>query len=158
MPLLFAYKSKEGKDQESIQSCTTPDPRHHMGKRQKHKEISPQGLLIPRVVRQLAGYLGLCYFSILTGLLTLYFDSDLIFGKILIANIRIHHECEGGIEKFVLRITDGQHEACRMMTKGDCEGRIFRSHPHTNNGYFSCSPLNTHFYIGRNMKKASRKS
>ena len=89
------------------------------------------GLLIPRVVRQLVGYLGLRYFSILTGLLTLYFDSDLIFDKILIAKIRIHHECEGGIEKIVLRITNGHHEACRQMTNGDCKGRIFLSHPHT---------------------------
>ena len=31
-----AKKSKEGKDQESIQSSTTPDPGHHMGKWQKH--------------------------------------------------------------------------------------------------------------------------
>ena len=29
-------KEEEDKDQESIQSSTTPDPRHHMGKRQKH--------------------------------------------------------------------------------------------------------------------------
>ena len=43
------YKCKEGKDQESIQSSTTPDPRHHMGKGQntrKHhthesQEVSP---------------------------------------------------------------------------------------------------------------------
>ena len=26
--------------------------------------------------------------------------------------IRIHHECEGGIEKYVLRITDCHQEAC----------------------------------------------
>ena len=34
-------KSKEeGKDQESIQSSTTPDPGHHMGKRHKHEKTS----------------------------------------------------------------------------------------------------------------------
>ena len=35
------YKSKEeGEDQESMQSSTTPDPGHYMGKRQKHKKTS----------------------------------------------------------------------------------------------------------------------
>ena len=29
---------EEGKDQETIQSSTTPDPEHHMGKWQKHKK------------------------------------------------------------------------------------------------------------------------
>ena len=37
---LVLYKSKEGKDQESIQSSPAPDLRHHMGKWQKHKEMS----------------------------------------------------------------------------------------------------------------------
>ena len=33
-------ESKEkGKDKYSIQSSTTPDPRHHMGKCQKHEKI-----------------------------------------------------------------------------------------------------------------------
>ena len=50
--------------------------------------------------------------------------------------IRIHHECEGGIEKSVPRITIWHHEACRVMTNGDPEGRIFITHPHTNNGFF----------------------
>ena len=49
--------------------------------------------------------------------------------------IKIHHECEGGIEKSVPRITVWHHEACRVMTNGDHEGRIFLSHPHTNNGF-----------------------
>ena len=51
-------------------------------------------------------------------------------------NIIIHHECKGWIEKYVSRITDWHHEACRVMTNGDPEGRIFLSHPHTNNGLF----------------------
>ena len=46
---------------------------------------------------------------------------------------RIHHECEGGIEKSVPRITDWHHEACQVMTNGDHEGRIFLSHPPINN-------------------------
>ena len=31
---------EEGKDQESIQSNTTPEPGYHIGKRQKHKKTS----------------------------------------------------------------------------------------------------------------------
>ena len=45
-------------------------------------------------------------------------------GIILVLNIKIHHECEGGIEKFALRITHWHHEAGRVMTNGDQEGRI----------------------------------
>ena len=52
-------------------------------------------------------------------------------------NIRIYHECEGGIEKSVPKITKWHHEACQVMTIGDHEGQIFLSHPHTNNGFFS---------------------
>ena len=49
----FSLQSKkEGKYQESIQSSTTPDPGHHMGKCQKHKETShtrePSGEPFPR--------------------------------------------------------------------------------------------------------------
>ena len=62
------------------------------------------------------------------------------------------HECEGKIEKSVLRITVchhsacieksvpriavWHHSACRVMTNGDPEGPIFLSYPHTNNGFF----------------------
>ena len=60
--------------------------------------------------------------------------------------IRIYHECEGGIEKY------WHHEACQVMTNGDCKGQIFLSHPHTNNRFFSCSPLNTTFLY---LKKKS---
>ena len=35
-----SQSKEEGKDQESIQSNTTPDPGHHMGERQKHKKTS----------------------------------------------------------------------------------------------------------------------
>ena len=47
----------------------------------------------------------------------------------LIWIIKIHHECEGGIEKSFLRITNLHHEACRVMSNGDREGQIFLYHP-----------------------------
>ena len=50
--------------------------------------------------------------------------------------ISIHHKCEGGIEKSIPRITDWHHEACRVMTIGDREGRICLSHPHMINRFF----------------------
>ena len=51
-----------------------------------------------------------------------------------IQTIRIYEECEGRIEKSVPRIAIWHHEACRVMTNGDCEGQIFLFHPHMNNG------------------------
>ena len=39
-------------------------------------------------------------------------------------NIRIYLECEGRIEKSVTRIAFWHHEACRVMTNDDPEGRI----------------------------------
>ena len=51
-------------------------------------------------------------------------------------NIRIYQECEVRIEKAVLKTTVWHHEACRVITNGDHEGRIFLSFPHTNNGFF----------------------
>ena len=50
--------------------------------------------------------------------------------------IRFYHECEGRIEKSVPRIIDRHHAACLVMTKGDCDGQIFLSHLHMNNGFF----------------------
>ena len=61
-------------------------------------------------------------------------------------NIRIHHECEGGIEKSVPRIAVWHHEACRVMTNCDHEGQIIQSHPRMNYDFFSCSLLSTDFY------------
>ena len=71
-------------------------------------------------------------------LYTISRDKNKKYQQIRIYNwyIRIYHECEGGIEKSVPRITDWHHEACRVMTNGDGEERIFLSHPHTNNGLF----------------------
>ena len=39
--------------------------------------------------------------------------------------IRIHHKCEGGIEKICPKINDWQHKACQVMTNYDCEEWIF---------------------------------
>ena len=44
-------------------------------------------------------------------------------------HIRIHHECEDRVEKSVPRIAVWHHEACRVMTNGDPEGRIILSYP-----------------------------
>ena len=60
-------------------------------------------------------------------------------------DIRIYHECEDSIEKSDARIAVWHHEACRVMTNGDCEGQIFLLHSYMNNGCYSCSPLNTAF-------------
>ena len=46
-------------------------------------------------------------------------------GEQLKAKQLFFNECEGSIEKSVIRITDWHHEACRVMTNDDCEGRIF---------------------------------
>ena len=51
-------------------------------------------------------------------------------------DIKIYHECEGRIEKSVLRIAVWHHEACWVMTNGDPDRRIFLSYPHTNIGFF----------------------
>ena len=40
------------------------------------------------------------------------------------------HECSGGIEKSVARITIWHHEVCREITNRDLKGRIFLPHPH----------------------------
>ena len=72
--------------------------------------------------------------------------------------IRIHHEYQGGIEKSVPRITNWHHEACQVMTNGYREGRIFLSHPNTNNGLFFLLTTKYRFLYWKNMKKVSRKS
>ena len=41
--------------------------------------------------------------------------------------IRIFHEYEDGIEKYIPKITDWLHDACRVMTNSDREGQIFVS-------------------------------
>ena len=54
----------------------------------------------------------------------------------LLESIRIYHEFERRIEKSVPRITVWHQEACRVMTNGGPEKRIFLSYPHTNNRFF----------------------
>ena len=48
---------------------------------------------------------------------------------------------------------DWHHEACRVMTIGDREGRIFLSHPHTNYGFFFLYTTLYLFYIGKTWKR-----
>ena len=60
-------------------------------------------------------------------------------------HIRIYHECEGRIEKSVLRIAVWHHEACQVMPNSDPEGQIFLSYPHTNIGFFFL--LTTVFFL-----------
>ena len=48
--------------------------------------------------------------------------------------IRIHHECEGRIEK--IRPEDHLLALRGLLSNGDPEGRIFLSYPDTNNGLF----------------------
>ena len=50
-------------------------------------------------------------------------------------------------KKSVPRFTDLHHEACRVIRNSDPEWRIFLSYPHTNNDFFSCSPLFLFIYL-----------
>ena len=71
--------------------------------------------------------------------------------------IRIHNEYEDGIEKSVQRVADWHHEACRVMTNGDRERRIFLSHPHTNSGFFFLLTTNYSILLWKNRKKGFQK-
>ena len=51
------------------------------------------------------------------------------------------HECDGRIEKSVPRIAVWHHEASRVMTNGDPEGRIFYPTLTLIIDSFNCSPL-----------------
>ena len=62
-------------------------------------------------------------------------DTSSVISEWLHTNTRIYHEYESSIEKFVPRVAVWHHEACRVMTNGDPEGRIFLSYPHTNNEF-----------------------
>ena len=46
-----------------------------------------------------------------------YMDHSFLYALVC-ENIRIHHECVGGIEKSVPRMTDWNHEACRVIVLG----------------------------------------
>ena len=64
------------------------------------------------------------------------YTNGIDMNTVSIVPLRIHHEFDGGIEKYVPRITDWHHEACRVMPNGDREGSIFLSEPHMNDGFF----------------------
>ena len=49
----------------------------------------------------------------------------------------MNHDCEGGIEKSVTRITVWHHEDCQLMTNGVLEGQIFLSNPDKNNVFYN---------------------
>ena len=67
--------------------------------------------------------------------------------------ISIHHECERDIEISIPSITDWHHEAFGVVTNGDHEGRIFLSHPHTNNRIiFLANYLIPHFILENTRK------
>ena len=61
--------------------------------------------------------------------------------------IRIYHECEGGIEKSVPRITVWHQEACRVITTVIPRDGIFYPNLTQMKDYFSCSLLFYYFKI-----------
>ena len=86
-----------------------------------------------------------------TNLVTLEAGSTHITSSISVRrNIITYRESEGGIEKSVPMLAVQHHEACRVMTNGDCEGQIFPSQPHKIMDSFSCSSLNTVFLYLKN--------
>ena len=56
------------------------------------------------------------------------------------------------MEKSVPKIAVWHQEACRVMTNGDPEGRIFLSYPHTNNVFVFL--LTTVFYFKISFQKS----
>ena len=62
--------------------------------------------------------------------------------------IRVHHECEGGLEKIHPEDHEWHHKACRVMTNGDREGLIFYAILTRIINSFSRLLLNTSFYKG----------
>ena len=86
-----------------------------------HKGSNPQEILLldPKLIS-----LDVIYIQCVG----LYLFGQLFTKSTIIETIRIYHECKGQIEKFVPMITVWHHEACRMMTNGDLEGRIFLEH------------------------------
>ena len=57
-------------------------------------------------------------------------------------------------KRSVWRITVWHHKACRVLTNGDQEGRIFLSHAHTNNEILFLYTIKYHIFI---FKKDSQK-
>ena len=74
---------------------------------------------------------------------------------LLSKNIRIYHDCGGGIEKSDLRITVWHHKACGVITNSDFKGQIF-FYPILTEIMDSifCSPLNNAFsYLNKGSHK-----
>ena len=69
---------------------------------------------------------------------------------VYIYTIRIYREYEGGLENFALRITVWYHKACLVMTNGEPRGRIFRSHPRMNNGFFFLLTIKYRIFLFKN--------
>ena len=67
-------------------------------------------------------------------------------------HIRIYHEFEGGIEKYIPRMTAWHHKACRVIANSDREWRISLSHPHTSNGFFFLLTTKYLIYIRKHEK------
>ena len=63
--------------------------------------------------------------------------------------IRIYHECEAGIDNSI-PVNVWHCEACRVMTNIDLRGRIFLSHPHTNNGFVFLLAIKYHILMFKN--------
>ena len=76
---------------------------------------------------------------------------------VVVLNIRICHECEGGIEQSVTRITTWHHEACRVMTNDDPKGLIFLFFSQTNNGFPFILLMITNKYRNLNFKNGFQK-
>ena len=87
----------------------------------------------------------------------MFFLNDIfsVFAQITMSQkhtIRIHHECEGRIEKSVPR----DHRLSSLsMTNDDPEGQIFLSYPHTTNGFFFLLTIKYCIFMS---KKGSQKS
>ena len=80
----------------------------------------------------------------------------------LLENIRIHHECEGGIDKSVPRITIWHHYACQVMPNGDPEGQTVITNDRFLHAILtqimdslSCSLLNTAFSCLKRLPEIS---
>ena len=66
-------------------------------------------------------------------------------------NIRIHYECEGGIEKIVLRINFWHHEACQVrQTLIPSEGFFYPTLTRIMVS-FSCSQVILHFMLKKRL-------
>ena len=70
-------------------------------------------------------------------------------------NIIIHHDCEGGIEKSVPRITDWHHEARPIDDKRCSRGTdfLFASSHEFYTRFFFLPLLNPHFIIEKHEKR-----